>query len=304
MKPDDDLEHPKETLNPASSSAFPRIFTVGVIGWLAGSFITFGLSWLIIHPDNVATAVLWTISHWVLAFAFGLLLMIVFAMATRASGGLAIRAYVLPMALLAAIAWLCQRIYPDSAFRGDLFTYLPVVLVFYIFGCLWMAINREKEEAPAFARAVIPGILGGLVILGFVAIPVFISNAFIYRNAFQFKISKMSLQDAKLTGEGSLAITKPGNYNFVAPRYYCDELEMLDETEPGIEIGEITWGEAGEPKAGMLGVFPFKIAWRKNMLPPQMVETPYSSDSVYMEVRNPDTENELIYSLSTPVQRP
>lgn len=302
-KVDDAIGDPADTKN-SNPFTFPRLFTVGVLGWLSGMFIAFGLSYVIIHPDNVATAVIWTISHWVEAFAFGLLLMIVFALAKRASFALAVRAYVMPMAILAAIAWVCQMIYPDSAFRGDLFTYLPVVLVFYIFGCLWMAIQREKADSPAFARAVIPGILGGLVILAFVAVPVFISNAFVYRNAFQFTISKMTMQDAALTGEGIVSINKPGNYDFVSPRYYCDELEMLGESEEGIEVGELTWGEAGEPKAGTVGAYPFKIAWRKGMLPEVANPTPYSSDSVYIEVRNPDTENELIYSLSTPVERP
>ena len=244
---------------------------------------------------------LWSISHWWAAYAFGLLLLIGAALASRVSFALAARAYVLPVALLALIAWVCQLIYPDSAFRGDLYTYLPVVMIFYIFGCLWMLVRSDKEETPAFARAVIPGVLGGLVILGFVAIPVFASNAFRYRNAFQLKISKLELADGVVVGAGTVEISKPGAYQFAGPRYLCDELETLDEIEPGVEIGTLTWEGSEGPKPGAVGVFPFKVSWRKGMLPEHMKALPTSNDSVYLEVRNPDTENELIYSLYAPV---
>jgi hypothetical protein len=288
----------------AAKSSFSKIFTVGVIGWLVGSVIIFGLAWPLGRPDNAASAVLWAISHWWAAFAFGLVLLIGYALAIRASFSLAARAYVLPVALLAAIAWLCQMVYPDSAFRGDLYTYLPVVLIFYVFGCLWMLARSDKSEKPAFARAVIPGVLGGLVILGFVAVPVFASNAFRYRNAFQLVILKMELADGVVTGKGTLEINKPGSYQFTGPRYLCDELETLDESEPGVEIGDITWEAAEAPKVGAVGVFPFKVTWRKGMLPPHMKALPMSNDSIYLEVRDPAAENDLIYSLYAPVQKP
>ena len=303
-------QEPESTRNPspgpnaASASTFPRIFTIGVFGWLVGTLVIFGLAWPLIQPDNVASALLWSISHWWAAYAFGLLLLIGAALTSRASFALAARAYVLPVALLAVIAWVCQMIYPDSAFRGDLYTYLPVVLIFYIFGCLWMLVRPDKTETPPFARAVIPGVLGGLVILGFVAIPVFASNAFRYRNAFQLTVSKLEMTDGAVVGTGSIEISKPGNYQFAGPRYLCDELETLDEIEPGIEIGTISWDGTEAPKPGSVGVFPFKISWRKGMLPKHMTALPTANDSIYLEVRNPDTENELIYSLYAPVQRP
>ena len=287
-----------------STSVFPRIFTVGVFGWLVGSLIILGLAWPLIRPDNFASAVLWSISHWWAAYAFGLVLLIGAALASRASFALAARAYVLPVALLAGIAWVCQWIYPDAVFRGDLFTYLPVVLIFYIFGCLWMLASIEKTDAPAFARAVIPSVLGGLVILGFVAIPVFAGNAFRYRNAFQLKISKLELADGVVTGAGSVEIKKPGNYQFAGPRFLCDEMETLDEIEPGSEIGTISWDGTEAPKPGTLGVFPFKVAWRKGMLPKHMTALPAANNSVYLEVRSPETENEMIYSLDAPVGAP
>lgn len=304
MKEADTAGNPTDAVKSTSSPAFSKIFTVGVTGWIIGSLVIFGLAWPLSRPDNVASAVLWSISHWWVAFAFGLLLLIGYAVATRASFSLAARAYLLPVALLVAIAWLCQLIYPDSAFRGDLYTYLPVVMIFYIFGCLWMLVRNDGSETPAFARAVIPGIIGGLVIIGFVAVPVFASNAFLYRNAFQLKILKMELKDGVVTGTGTLEVIKPGNYQFVGPRYLCDEMETLAESEPENEIGLITWEGAAAPKAGTPGVFPFKINWRKGMLPSHIEKLPMSNDSVYIEVRNPDAENELIYSMYAPVQNP
>ena len=232
------------------------------------------------------------------------MLLIGAALASGVSFALAARAYVLPVAMLAALAWLCQLIYPDSVFRGDLYTYLPVVLVFYLFGCLWMLLRTEDAGSQSFARAVIPGVLGGLVILGFVAVPVFASNAFRYRNAFLLTISKLELADGSLVGAGSLEISKPGNYQFVAPRYLCEEMEMLNESEPGTGVGEIVWEGAEAPKPGMLGVFPFKVIWRKETMPFQMKELSTSNDSIYLEVRSPGTENELIYSLYAPVPTP
>lgn len=296
-------EHSADLPEPISDSAFPKLFTVGVIGWLVGTLVLFGLSWPLDRPESVAIGLLWTISHWWAAFALGLLSLIGYALVCGSSFALAARAYLLPVALLAGIAWVCQRIYPDQSFREDLFTYLPVVIIFYGFGCLWMHYRKDKASAPAFARSVIPPLVGGLVILGFVAIPVFASNAFRYRDAFQLTISKLTLNDGSIIGEGSIEIRKPGNYDFAQPRYFWDELETLEEGEPGIEIGTITWGSAGVPKAGVLGVFPMQITWRKGILPAYIKALPTSADSVYMEVRDPNGENELIYSLFSPVQR-
>lgn len=296
--------HSADLPQPTSDSAFPKLFTAGVIGWLVGTLIVFGLSWPLAHPESVAIALLWTISHWWAAFALGLLSLIGYALVRGNSFALAMRAYLLPVALLAGIAWVCQWIYPDKSFREDLFTYLPVVIIFYGFGCLWMQSRKDKESAPAFARSVIPPLVGGLVILGFVAIPVFASNAFRYRDAFQLTISKLSLNDGAIVGEGTIEIRKPGNYAFAEPRYLWDEMETLEEGEPGIEIGTITWGSAGVPKADALGVFPMQVTWRKGILPSYIKALPASSDSVYIEVRDPNGANELIYSLVSSVQRP
>lgn len=282
-------------------TAFQKLFTAGVIGWFIGSIILFGLAWPVAHPDSSANAVLWAVSHWWAACAVGLVTMVAFGLATRLPIALAAATYMLPVALLTGIAWVCLQVYPDSSFRSDLFVYLPVVLIFYILALLWMSLRSEVAQAPLVAKALIPTVVGGLVIIGFVAVPVFASDAFRYHDAFQLTISKMTLKDGVILSEGSVQILKPGTYEFVSPRYISDRLDIRDDMEAGFDIGTLTWGSAGVPKANVLGVFPFQVVWRKEVLPNATNELSSADDYICVEVRSPEKDNKLIYSLNAPV---
>jgi hypothetical protein len=281
--------------------SFQKLFTVGTMGWMAASLILFGLAWPISHPETISTAVLWATARWWIAFPVGFLCLVGYAIANRSSLALAARAYVLPMAIISLIALVCERIYPDGSFRADLMIFLPVVLIFYIFACLWMALTKDKTENSAFAQSLIPTIGGGLMILGFVAVPVFTSNEFRYRNTFQFKISKVALNENSIVADGSIQINEAGHYDFVTPRYFTMAMETGIETDPTIEVGTITWGSAGAPKADSTGVFPMQITWNKKLLVHSVITLPDMEDCICIEVRNPENQDKSIYSLSAEV---
>ena len=296
-------DHPSADLIPLPKTSFQKLFSVGTLGWIAASLVIFGLSWAITNHGTVSNAILWTTSYWWIAFPFGLLCLIGYGMAKRSSFGLAARAYLLPVAVIALAASICQLVYPDRSFRGDLLVFLPVVIVFYICGCVWMALGKDKTNQPAFARAVIPAIIGGLVILGFVAVPVFRSNEFRYRNTFDFTIDKVTLMDQSIEAEGKLEIHEPGNFNFVEPRYFSIAMESSEEINPAEEIGTITWGTAGAPKADEKGTFPIKIRWNRKLLPVSSSDYPIMDDSICLEVRDPEAKSDSVYSLIAEVPR-
>lgn len=285
--------------SPARSS-FTKLFAVGVFGWFLGGVVLFGLSWRISGADSLPAALIWTISHCWIGFLAGLVLLAAYGIAKRLPLGAAALAYALPAAVLATIAGICLWVYPDNLLREELFTYLPVVLLFYVLGLVWLLL-RKTSPAPVFACAVIPAVVGGLVILGFVAVPVFASDAFRYRDAFELQVSKTSIKDGTIQVEGSIEIRKPGNYEFSAPRYVWQEA-VDSSSELQVEMGQITWAGAGEPKSSTVGVFPVQIVWKRGV-PKQAgtAELPPYEDSVSIEVRSPEEGSRVIYSMCAPM---
>lgn len=294
---DPDLESPQVGKKPN----FLKLFTVGTLSWIGAFVVLFAVSWGVSNPENLSNAILWASSRWWISFLVGLLGLVIYGLASGSSFALAARAYILPTAIVGLLSWICHMIYPDSSFRGDLVTFLPIIVVFYAVACGWMMLSKEATATSNFGRAVIPGILGGLVILGFVAVPALTSNEFRYRNAFQFTITKMAVLATSIQAEGNLTITKLGQYDFTSPRFFSVATNAIGEPDPQLEVGEITWGASGEPQPGATGTFPMKIAWKRTLLPANFSTIPFADDSVYLEVRDPDTDNELIYSLFAPV---
>jgi hypothetical protein len=280
-----------------SKASFQKLFTIGTLGWILASLILFGLAWPIANPETVSTAILWSTSHWWIAFPVGLLCLVGYAIMSGSSFAMAARAFVLPVALIALVASVCQLIYPDRSFRADLFIFLPVVIIFYLFGCLWMALAKDREEKSSFARAVIPAVVGGLVILGFVAVPVFASNEFRYRNTFQFTISKVALLENSIVADGNLQINESGQFDFVTPRYFSMAMETGEAVDPALEVGIITWGAAGAPKADSKGTFPMQITWSRKLLPSPKTIIPILDDSICLEVRDAEVQSDSVYSL-------
>lgn len=290
---------PLENQSVVSSSGslgpeFRKVYITGVVGWVLGMAVLFGASWIFSKPETVPIAMLWMISHCWIAFLVGLASMVIRGLASKAPLAKSMLAYVLPMLVLAGIAGICLLIYPDAGFRGDLFTYLPVVLVFYCFGCLWMALGGL--DGGSFLRAVVPSLIGGLIILGFVAVPAFASDSFRYRAAFQLNAKGTKIQDGSMVFEGDLDIMKPGNYEFSSPRY----IWANDDTGSGadIELGDIQWGAAGAPKPGATGNFPLRIVWKKGVPESTPGQLPPYDEGVMLEVRRPDQGGKVVYSIS------
>lgn len=304
MSDQNPLGNPSEMdLKVPPKSDFSKLYTIGVVGWIVGTFIIFGLAWPLAQVGNVSNAVLWAVSYWWAAFAFGLLLLAGYGLIARLSIIRAACAYVLPVGLLVGTASLCLMIYPDDGFRVDLFTFLPLVLLFHVFGILWIAVCKSDVESSSFMRAVIPTVVGGLVILGFVAIPVFASDEFRYRDSFRFVISKTTVSDGRIQCEGAIEILKPGDYEFTTPRYIWADLAMSNDPGSGIDIGTVTWGGNGAPGAGAVGVFPLQIAWRKGVVLESFTELPEYENTVDIEVHNRGEDNKLIYSISTTMDK-
>ena len=282
---------------PASGGAFLKLFGTAVAGWLVGMVLLYGAVWLFAKPETAAIAMLWVISYSWIAFLVGLLLMIIRGLViSRASLAMPLLAYVLPAALLAALTAISLALYPDSVLRSDLLTYLPVVLVFYVAGWLWMALRGAHADGPAFLRAVIPSLVGGLVIFGMIAVPAFASDDFRYRSAFQLKTGEKSIQDGVFVFEGTLVIIKPGNYVFSAPRYIYSQ-EESPEGEVDLELGDIQWGAAGSPENGGQGSFPLRIVWKEGILPINSIEMSPYEDAITLEVRNPDQGDRMVYTI-------
>jgi hypothetical protein len=297
-----DPENPAEDLKASPKASFRKLFTVGTIGWILASVVLFGLAWPLTKPETVATALLWSTSHWWVAFPVGFLCLVGYGIISRSHFALAARAFLLPIALLVLIASVCQLIYPDRSFRADLFIFLPVVIIFYFLGCIWMALARDTEVNSSFARAVIPAVVGGMVILGFVAVPVFASNDFRYRDTFEFTISKVVLLENSIVADGVVQIKEGGNFNFVTPRYLSMAMETGEEIDPAIEVGTITWGAAGAPTADSKGAFPLQISWNRKLLQSPKAVVPVFDDSICLEVLDAkNQEQQPVYFLNAVV---
>lgn len=290
-----------ETQGPAKS-AFAKLFGVGVAGWIVATVFVFAASWKITHPESIPSAFMWTMSHWWIAFSFGLLVMAGYGLTNKLPVGRAVMAYALPVLVLVVLAALCLAVYPDNGFRTEFSTYLPLVIMFHLLGLLWVSLSRETDEQSTFTRAVLPSLVGGLIIFGFVAVPVFNGDAFRYRNAFKFTITKAAVLDGEIRSEGAIEISKPGNYEFIKPRYSFAEYLASGDVDSELDVGTITWGAAGAPTAGRTGVFPLKITWRKGVLPPNMNVLPEYENEVFIDVCDVDEGSREIYFLTAPLK--
>lgn len=294
-------DRPDSDQKPAAASSFSKLFGVGIVGWFLGVLAILIFSLVQQRDSGGAGAVIWTLSHGWIAFCFGLLVMVAYSAATRRSVAGAVLGYVLPAAALCLVAGICLAVYPDAILREEFLTYLPLVFLFYVFGYFWMKMGERSASGSSYSRAILPAAVGGLVVLGSVAAPVFASDAFIYRDAFLINISKTGMRDGVIRFEGSLEIRKPGNYHFSAPRYVWDETAGPGGTEPEVELGEFIWGTAGAPKADSTGVYPLQIVWRKGGVQASAVDAVPYENWFNIEVRKADEGNRVISSISAPL---
>lgn len=250
-----------------TKTSLPKPLTAGLFGWALGSLLLFAAAWPIIHPEAASIAGIWAVSHWWIAFVSGAVVLVIQGMLSRQTVGAALLAYLLPAGIPAAVCGTCIAIHPDSSFRDDLLNSLALVLLFQAIGVLWILFPRGDRGKSPLVRAIVPAIIGGLIVLSLIAVPVFRSNAFTYQNAFALSVTKTSLENRALLADGVLEIRKPGNHGFTAPRFFVSvDLPPGDFSGDGlIEPGKITWENAGPPADGATGSYPFQIHWVKSV---------------------------------------
>jgi hypothetical protein len=276
-------------------------FAAGVVGWILGLLVLLGLAWPLTSPDTFSTAVMWAIGYWWMAYAFGLVVLVVTALTKKIPLQPSLLGYIIPVAAMAALALACLWIYPNSGFREELLSYMPVTVVFYVLSLLWVALRKQSEATGDLLRTVVPPLFGGLMILALVAVPVFTSNAFIYRNAFAFDVLEVKHPERAMVAKCVLEINKPGDYEFSAPSfYYFDMMDSGETSGEGAPTSSITWGAAGKPAAGATGKFPLEIHWKnipayaKEDLESMM----FDALPILLEARSADQPDQILYTVS------
>lgn len=281
---------------------FQKLFLTGVLGWIAGSIALFAAACFLPKQESYIEPLIWSVSHWWAAFGFGFLAILVRGAQVKGPLGLALLAYLLPVGVISGAIGACLAIYPDAGFRDEMIGFLPVVLVFYVFGSFWLQVRAGSADL--FGRAVLPPIIGGLIILAFVAVPAFTSNAFRYRDAFGLELIRTTNPEGFVVADAILEIRKPGSYKFTAPSFsiYSIGPEFNPEFNPEKVDGEITWGTAGEPKDGATGKCPMQIRWAKPSVRASMPPVPGFESSVVLEVRDANVPGTVIFAVSGKIQ--
>lgn len=274
-------------------------FGAGIAGWILGLLVLFGLAWPLSKPDTVANAFMWMIERWWAAFALGFVVLIITALRKKIALKASMVAYLLPVGIMLALALACVWIYPNSGFREDLLSYMPVTVVFYVMSWIWISIGKNKQ--PDLIKASTPPLFGGIMILALVAVPVFRSNAFIYRNAFTLDVSDFQVSGQTMVANCTLEIHKPGNYEFRSPPLYYFEViypELIGQDQaPDVEL---QWGAAGKPAAGATGKYPLAINW-KNIPEHELMPSPElfsESMPILLEVHAEGNPGDVLYTLS------
>ena len=276
-------------------------FGAGVVGWIIGLLVLLGLSWPLTSPATVSTAVMWAIGYWWAAYAFGLVVLVVAGLTKKIPLQPSLLGYIVPVAVMAALALACLWIYPNSGFREELLSYMPVAVVFYVLSLLWVALRKQSEAKGDLLRTVVPPLFGGIMILALVVIPVFTSNAFIYRKAFTLDVLEVKHPEKSMVAKCVLDIRKPGDYEFRAPSfYYFDMMDPETTKSENAPSSTINWGEAGKPAAGATGKFPLEIQW--NNIPAIAKEDleAMMNDAlpILLEARSATQPDQILYTVS------
>ncbi len=281
----------KKTLKP---------YGIGVIGWILGLIILFGLAWPLTSPETVANAMVWALKHWWVAYALGFVILVVSGLRRKIEIVTSLVAYLLPMAVVVGLAMIFLMIYPNSGFREDLFSYISVSVVFYLTSMVWVSLDRKSE--PDLTKASAAPLMGGVILLALVAVPVFTSNNFIYRNAFVLNVIEIQKPDRSFVAKCVLEIKKPGNYEFSSPASAFFEMIYEEATDgkssPNVVV---VWGAGGKPPIGALGKFPLEIHWKD--VPAH--EALANADSlagampIFLEVRTTEQPDVLLYTVTS-----
>lgn len=274
-------------------------FGAGVAGWIVGLMVLFGLAWPLSSPDTVSNAIIWMLEHWWAAYSLGLVALLAKALSAKIPPLTSLLAYILPIAVMMLLALVFVWIYPNSGFREDLLSYIPVSVVFYVMSWMWISLRKQAE--PCLLRATAPPLFGGIIILALVAVPVFTSNAFIYRNAFTLDVLEVQRPENALVAKCVLEIHKAGDYEFRSPSTYYFEMIYPEMTEDGaMPQSTVVWGEAGKPAAGAAGKYPLEIRWSHIPKSEMMATTEIMNHAVpiVLEAHSSGNPAEVLYTLT------
>lgn len=195
------------------------IYAIGVVFWVALTLV-FGLD----HREDVA---LYTVieafgSAWQTAFLWSLgvvaLTSAIYCIAQKKSLLAVVvntMIFAAPFALFLLNTLILDEFYyqhPATVEMTKLFG--PIFMLFYVFGIFymwWRSPGGREEALPAFMLSTT---VVAVLMLALTSFKLFLSNDYIYRNAFEIRIEKVDRQGNTAQVEGVLTINKPGSYTF------------------------------------------------------------------------------------------
>jgi len=283
------------------NTAFRKLLGTGLGVWLLAQVALIAAGRWAGGQSTWLGALDWALGHGWIAYLMGLVA--VFAFSGRFPGALgrALVAYVLPLGVIAILGGICYAVYPDRWFLSEMLGFIPLVWLFGVFGCLWLRLKPEAPANEALARTMLPPLIGGIAVLLGVAVPTFLSNPFLYRNAFSLSLGKAVFDDGKLAAEAVLGIHKPGDYRFRAVRYSYSDMMELEDPEEDTQTGRIEWTGAGIPAADATGTFPLTIHWDKSPPPAPVSDDGMDQDSIMIEVSTSAKPDTVVHTLYVPL---
>lgn len=253
------MEHPSslsaQTSDSIKSSALVAL-TVGVLVWLVAIALT----------PKLAEGDFFTVlpRFWLFDFLLGgfvtILLLSVFAL----RGGInaadffaACAAYFLPASIVVVAGETFASVFTYAPARetlqADGAIMVPLMYGLGLVLAWWHLLRKKKDFLVGF---ILPPTVMVCVLLGFWAVRLFASDAFVYRDAFWFGTRSVTLKDRVLTATATLRVQKPGDYRYSATPV-PSEL-MADGSE---QIPEIEWTETKTPP-GQPGEYAVVLTWR------------------------------------------
>jgi len=292
----------KPTTPAGLNAAFHKLLGTGLGVWLLAQVVLVAAVRWAGGQRTWLGALDWAVGHGWIAFLVGLLALLAFSVRFPGALGRALVAYLLPMGVFAVLGGICYAVYPDQWFLSEMLGFVPLVWLFGVFGWVWLRLKPETPGNEALTRALVPPLVGGIVVLLGVALPTFLGNTFRYRDAFELSLKKTVFADGKLAADAVLEIRKPGDYRFRAMRYsYMDMMAVVEDPNVDTLTGRIEWTGAGTPAADATGTFPLTIHWDKSPPPTPTTDEGMDEDCIIVEVFTSAEPDKVVRSISVPL---
>ncbi len=263
-----------------------RIYSVGVIVWIAGMIIL-GLQ---SGGNNLPYVLLEGTDSWQMAFLWGLIAAALAALAycikakKNLLGALAYTViYASPYALFLLGVWTLDAIYYQHPATIETTNMLELIFViFYIIGIVYMRMRatRDKDEAHIFF--ILPTFTVVILLLGMTTFKLFTSNDYIYRDAFRLVIRSVERSPNSTKVAGTLTLNKAGNFKFSA---FNNQIIIFPEDSP--QSLAIQWSNGGK-EPSQEGSYDFSINLPKSRevtrQPMDPLGTAYDGPEAYFQI--------------------